>query len=90
LSQCGGVTPPAAPWPLPSPPRAVAGVSSSAPPPAPLGASQRRPERAINRPSRLNRFRTVVACRFPPRAVRTPLAFNAAAMARCPLGSGSV
>ena len=39
---------------------------------------------APNTTSRASRFRTVVACQSPPRAVRTPRAFNAAAIARCP------
>ncbi len=32
--------------------------------------------------ARANRLRTVLSCQAPPRAVRTPRSFNAAAMAR--------
>jgi len=33
--------------------------------------------------SRASRFRTVLSCQAPPRAVRMPRAFSAAAIARC-------
>ena len=37
---------------------------------------------SYDQPARASRLRTVLSCQAPPRAVRTPRSFNAAAMAR--------
>ena len=51
---------------------------------ASVGTNQRSaPSAAHPALGRASRFRTVEPCHSPPRAVRTPLAFRASAMARC-------